>query len=98
MHPYPETLGSDDMHHSNYPACEAMHAAVTKLDFKRGSAPQWKRLSIPRSLIRSLHWSLDSNLQRQIPLSPPQPNLRLYTDASLQGWGAHCGSISISGH
>ena len=32
-----------------------------------------------------------------VPLVHPQPDFYLFTDASLVGWGAHLGDLSVSG-
>ena len=34
-------------------------------------------------------WSLPANLTSGVPLHQPLPDLRLFTNASSEGWGAH---------
>ena len=36
-------------------------------------------------------------LHAMVPLVHPQPDFYLFTDASLVGWGAHLGDLSVSG-
>jgi hypothetical protein len=41
---------------------------------------------------------LDLNFLRAgVPISPPAPEVELYTDASSKGWGGHADSLSVSG-
>ncbi|XP_042306128.1 uncharacterized protein LOC121921720 [Sceloporus undulatus] len=55
-----------------------------------------KLLTIPRTVQRSLRWWLQSdNVCVGMPFLPPQPDLSLTTDASLQGWGAHTLDLTI---
>jgi hypothetical protein len=43
-------------------------------------------------------WWLDhNNLIQGVPLIPPAPTLRLFTDASVDGWGAHVGDLTLQG-
>ena len=42
-------------------------------------------------------WLNRDFLFTMVPLYRPQPNLFLFTDASLVGWGAHMGDLSASG-
>lgn len=51
---------------------------------------QWVRSSLQ-------WWSQEHILRRGVPLHPPQPQISLYTDASLQGWGAHCEGSELQG-
>ena len=69
-------------------------------------ADHWNQLSdspdapVPISpLVRSdLHWWLQSaDRCRGVPLSPPDPTVRIFTDASTQGWGAHCQGDTYQG-
>ena len=42
-------------------------------------------------------WSLSVNLTSGVPLHQPLPDLRLFTDASSEGWGAHLLSHQTGG-
>ena len=42
-------------------------------------------------------WLDDGNLRRGVPLSRPPPEMLLFTDASLEGWGAHLQELTASG-
>ena len=42
-------------------------------------------------------WTKPSNVYQGKPLQAPVPQLAIYTDASSNGWGAHCGSQSAAG-
>jgi len=35
-------------------------------------------------------WTIRGNVMGGVPLHPPQPLMVVYTDASMEGWGAHC--------
>ena len=56
------------------------------------------RISLPRAAKVELHWwyqHLTSHNGK--PIKSPQPDLILYTDASLLGWGATCQGVQIGG-
>lgn len=55
-------------------------------------------LTVPKKVLITLTWwtSLD-NLLVSIPFQPQPFSLLLTTDASLQGWGAHCGDLTVQG-
>ena len=42
-------------------------------------------------------WSNPANLVRGVSLTPPAPDLRLFTDASTDGWGAHLDLLRAQG-
>ena len=42
-------------------------------------------------------WMDDENLGKGVPLSCPPPEMLLFTDASLEGWGAHLQELTASG-
>jgi len=42
-------------------------------------------------------WTVPSHLSKGVPLAPPPHNLRVYTDASTQGWGAHVEGVELQG-
>ena len=43
-------------------------------------------------------WLLRNNVMVQAPLHPPKYVTSIYTDASAQGWGAHCAHMIAQGH
>ena len=43
-------------------------------------------------------WLLRNNVVAQAPLHPPKYVTSIYTDASAQGWGAHCAHMIAQGH
>jgi len=42
-------------------------------------------------------WSQPENLMVGVPLNPPPYTMRMFTDASLQGWGAYCAEETAQG-
>ena len=42
-------------------------------------------------------WAVRSHLTAGVPLVPPPPSVRVFTDASTQGWGAHCEGQTCQG-
>lgn len=53
---------------------------------------------VPESLKSHLAWwSLRVNLVKGVPLEPPLFDVKLFTDASTQGWGAHLEDESAQG-
>ena len=44
-----------------------------------------------------LWWTVPDNILRGAPLRFPEPNIRIFTDASTQGWGAHMDGSTIQG-
>ena len=42
-------------------------------------------------------WLLRNNVMAQAPLHPPKYVTSIYTDASVQGWGAHCAHMIAQG-
>ena len=42
-------------------------------------------------------WTEDRNLRQGVPLQGKPPELLLFTDASLEGWGAHVLDLQASG-
>ena len=42
-------------------------------------------------------WMNQHNLEKGIPLETPVPEVRLFTDASNEGWGAHLNDLMVSG-
>ena len=42
-------------------------------------------------------WTDPSNLARGVPLSFPHPEMLLYTDDSMEGWGAHLQDLTALG-
>jgi len=49
------------------------------------------------SLCHLRWWTIRLNLLEGVPLHPLTPSLVVYTDASLEGWGAHCGMDTAQG-
>jgi len=55
-------------------------------------------VSIPQSFHPHLAWWTDlSHLSTGVPLVPPPHNVRVFTDASTQGWGAHAEGAEFQG-
>ena len=55
-------------------------------------------VAISADVLLDLLWWMDpDHLQVGIPLSTPPPDLMLFTDASLQGWGAHLDDLQAAG-
>ena len=52
---------------------------------------------LPRLLPHLQWWLQRENLLKGLPLDPPDPNLTLFTDASLSGWGASLEGKPVSG-
>lgn len=42
-------------------------------------------------------WCSRENLTKGVPLHQPEPDFRLFTDASTNGWGAHVNSLKAEG-
>ena len=42
-------------------------------------------------------WTQNTWLQQGVPISLPDAQVELYTDASMQGWGAHVADLTASG-
>ncbi len=58
----------------------------------------YQKIPITEDLRNSLVWWLNHcNNPKGVPLIPPPYDLRLYTDASTQGWGGHAGDIQLQG-
>ena len=61
-----------------------------------------KRLEQPIPVTTALRlalkwWLKSTNLARPCLLHPPTPEIEVYSDASLQGWGAHCNHSTAQG-
>ena len=75
---------------------------ITTMACERSLVSSKSVLGMPYS-IRSLVQARSRAMAEQVflfamvPLSQPQPNLYLFTDASLIGWGAQLGDLSASG-
>ena len=55
-------------------------------------------IRLSQESIADVRWWIDrSNLTRGSPLRPPSPSKHLFTDASLEGWGAHLDFKELSG-
>lgn len=55
-------------------------------------------VAVPLLVKRTAYWWMTrSNLIQGLPVAPLPPTVRLYTDASTVGWGAHCGEQEFSG-
>ena len=61
---------------------------------------RWEKfLTLPKDLVEHLLWWLDrANTQLGVPLKPFKPNLSLYTDASLTGFGATLNNCHFKGN
>ena len=57
------------------------------------------RISLPHAAKVELHALVvpTSHISQWEPIKSPQPDLILYTDASLLGWGATCQGVQIGG-
>ena len=66
--------------------------------WNQSSQPQETQVPIPSEIKEALTWwTSPHNVLRGAPLHPPAPTLRIFTDASTQGWGAHAGESTIQG-
>ena len=55
-------------------------------------------VSVPESLRPHLRWWLNTErLLQGIPLEPPEADVRIFTDASTSGWGAHLDGRTVQG-
>ena len=63
------------------------------------STEDWDQLiSLGQWYVRATdHWLYPEFLSSTVPIVRPVPTVELYTDASLQGWGGHVDSLSVSG-
>lgn len=62
------------------------------------SDPQSRPVPITSDIKPVLRWWADSKrLSSGVPLHWPAPSLRVFTDASTQGWGAHCHGRTFEG-
>ena len=53
---------------------------------------------IPQSLRPKIAWwSVEMNLMKGVPLESPPVEIRLFTDASTKGWGAHLDGQNVQG-
>jgi len=48
-------------------------------------------------LIDLVWWLTEENLRVGIPLTSPTPEILMFSDASLQGWGAHLTELEVAG-
>lgn len=53
-------------------------------------------LAVP-TLVHLKWWTNRSHVMAGVPLHPPSSTLVIFTDASLEGWGAHCASQFAQG-
>ena len=50
------------------------------------------------SALQNIFWWLDpSNFFKGVPLHHPEPQITVFTDASIEGWGAHSGDRKLYG-
>jgi ribonuclease HI len=62
------------------------------------SDPPSYRVPITQEIRPALTWWSDrDHLASGVPLHWPTPSLRIFTDASTQGWGAHCQGSTCQG-
>ena len=58
--------------------------------------PRWSKLN-SNSLTNLRWWHVESRLRTGTPCLPPKPQVHVWTDASLQGWGATLGDRTFKG-
>ena len=52
-------------------------------------------MRISDEMIRELHWWLENLPNLHKPILPSKPDLTVYSDASLPGWGVHIPDIGL---
>lgn len=81
-------------------------AGVYKRPFQREFQNRWDQASSPWDtniplgawfLQATEPWTDSAWLSRGVPIVLPTPVAEVFTDASLAGWGAHCGELSAQG-
>lgn len=66
--------------------------------FSVQTQPQCLLLRVPKKVIKSLTWwTVPGNLAEGLPFLPQEPEVLIYTGASLWGWGAHYGELHAQG-
>jgi len=89
---------------SNFPAAKLGPVHFRSLDMdktealrlNKGNFDAFMQLS---ELSRSdLQWWINSARSLHNPISLPQPEVTLYTDASIEGWGGVLNNVKIGGH
>ncbi|MEL7079751.1 MAG: hypothetical protein AAGM46_28415, partial [Cyanobacteria bacterium J06582_2] len=62
------------------------------------SCPKTTLVPIPQIVLEDLEWWSDPvRVSRGVPIRTNPPRLSLFSDASVQGWGATLGSEQVSG-
>jgi len=57
-----------------------------------------EQIPVTANVLQVANWWLNQdNLTIGVPVIPLAPTLRLYTDACVDGWGAHSGNLSFQG-
>ena len=92
------TLGSQD----RFVRWGRFHLRPIQLHFLSRWRPSTGRqtdlVPLPDDLRPHLRWWLDTErLLQGIPLEPPEVDVKLFTDASTSGWGAHLDGHSVQG-
>lgn len=66
--------------------------------WRQGRDPETSLVPLSQEVVAALEWwSVQSNLTTGVPLAFPPFSLRIYSDASLEGWGAHCNNCLYQG-
>ena len=79
-----------------------LHLRQIQLHLLREWSPsqgdQLDLIQVPSQVRQAARWWLDpANIFLGAPVVPPEPNIRLYTDACMKGWGAHCADQTFQG-
>jgi hypothetical protein len=81
-------------------------AGVFKRPFQRGFQDRWDQAGSPWETLVPLgawflevtgRWTDSAWLTHGVPIVLPPPGAEVFTDASLEGWGAHCSEHSAQG-
>ena len=57
-----------------------------------------KKIILSQEVLDHLNWWKERhNVMATVPLHLPKPSISIYTDASMEGWGAHMGEFMIQG-
>ena len=79
-----------------------MHMRAIQWHLKERWSPRAdsRSMKIPPSaevLLDLVWWMNQENLEVGIPLMDPTPDILMFSDASLQGWGAHLEELQVAG-
>ena len=88
---------------SNFPAAKLGPLHFRSLDMDKTDALSLKKgkfnatMQLPESSRNDLQWWIKSAESLHNPISVPQPEITLYTDATKEGWGGILNDTKIGG-